>query len=71
LTKIPLIYSVLDFNLGGLELCLGGLSPPNPPVATGLSTWNAYLLLKQQNRKKIRTKGICYDITPIWGRAAG
>ena len=22
---------------GGLELCLGGLSPPKPPVATGLS----------------------------------
>jgi len=29
--KIPLIYSVSRFNLGGLELCLGGLSPPNPP----------------------------------------
>jgi len=31
LTKIPLIYSVSYFNLGGL-------SPPNPPVATGLDT---------------------------------
>jgi len=31
LNKIPLIYSVSYFNLGGLELCLGGLSLPNPP----------------------------------------
>jgi len=36
LTRIPLIYSVSRFNLGGLELCLGGLSPPKPLVATGL-----------------------------------
>ena len=34
--KTPLIYCVRWFNLGGLELCLGGLNPPNPPVATGL-----------------------------------
>jgi len=26
--KTPLIYSVSRFHLGGLELCLGGLSPP-------------------------------------------
>ena len=37
LTNIPLIHSVSYFNLGGLELCLGGLSPPKPPlVATEL-----------------------------------
>jgi len=36
LTKTPLIYSVSSFNLGSLELCLGGLSPPKPPVATWL-----------------------------------
>ena len=29
--KIPLIYSASYFNWGGLELCLGGLSPPKPP----------------------------------------
>jgi len=39
LTKTLLIYSVPYFNLGGLELCLGGLSPPNPPVATGTTLW--------------------------------
>jgi len=38
LTKILLIYSVSRFNLGGLKLCLGGLSPPKPPVATGLDS---------------------------------
>ena len=35
LTKIPLIYSVSYFSLGGLELCLGGLSPPKPPSGDG------------------------------------
>jgi len=25
------------FQFGVLELCLGGLTPPKPPVATGLS----------------------------------
>jgi len=29
--KIPLIYSVSYFNLGGFELCLGELSEPKPP----------------------------------------
>ena len=29
--KNPLIYNVSYFNLGDLELSLGGLSPPNPP----------------------------------------
>jgi len=29
-TKIPLIYSVAYFNLGALELCLRGISPPIP-----------------------------------------
>jgi len=37
LTKIPLIYIVSYFNLGGLGALFGGLSPPEPPVATGLS----------------------------------
>jgi len=36
LTKIPLIYTASYFNLGGFEFCLGGLSPPKRPVATGL-----------------------------------
>jgi len=35
-TKLPLICSVSYLNLGGLKLCLGGLNPPKPPVATGL-----------------------------------
>jgi len=35
-TKTHLIYSVSCFNLGGLELCLWGLSPQKSPVATGL-----------------------------------
>ena len=35
LSKIPLIYSVSRFTLGGLELCLGGLSPPQPPRCDG------------------------------------
>jgi len=35
LTKIPLIYSVSYFNLGGLGALFGGLNPPMPPVATG------------------------------------
>jgi len=40
LTKTLLIYSVSRFNLGGLEVCLGGISPPNPPVATGLVSFH-------------------------------
>jgi len=35
LTKIPLTYSVSYFNLEGLELCLGGLSPPKPSRGDG------------------------------------
>jgi len=36
LSKIPLIYSVSHFNLGGLgALFGGGMNPPQPPVATG------------------------------------
>jgi len=35
LTKPPLIHSVSCFNLGGLELCLGGLSIPKPPLGDG------------------------------------
>ena len=31
LSKIPLIYSVSRFNLGGLGALFGGLSPPQPP----------------------------------------
>jgi len=38
LTKIPLIYSVSYFNVGGLELCLGGLSPPKAPRGDGTGT---------------------------------
>ena len=37
LTKIPLIYSVSRFNLGGLGAFFGGAtSTKAPPVATGL-----------------------------------
>ena len=35
LTKIPLIFSVSLFNLEGLELCLGGISPLKPPRGDG------------------------------------
>ena len=35
-TKVPLHHSVSYFNLGGLEVCLGELSPPKPPVVTRL-----------------------------------
>jgi len=34
-TKIPPNYSVSYFNLGSLELCLGGLSPPKHPRGDG------------------------------------
>ena len=39
LTKTQVIYGVSCFNLGGLELCFGGISPQKPPVATGLNWW--------------------------------
>jgi len=35
LTKFPLIYSVSCFNLGDVELCFAGLSPPKPPRGDG------------------------------------
>jgi len=35
LNKIPLIYGVSRFNLGGLELCLVVLSPPKPSRGDG------------------------------------
>jgi len=35
LTKTPLIYSGSRFYLGGLELCLLGLSSPKPPRGDG------------------------------------
>jgi len=40
LTKNPLIFRVSYFNLWGLELCLGGLSPLKPPRGDGTGgTW--------------------------------
>jgi len=36
LIKIPVICSVSYLNLRGFVLCLEGLSPPKPPVGTGL-----------------------------------
>jgi len=36
LIKIPVAYSVSYFHLGRLGTLFGGLSPPKPPVATGL-----------------------------------
>jgi len=39
LTKVPLIYSVSYFNLGGLKALLGGLIPPKlSPQGTGDET---------------------------------
>ena len=35
LSKIPLIYSVSLFILGGLELCLGGAKPTRAPRGDG------------------------------------
>jgi len=35
LTKIPLVYSVSYFNLGGLEALFGGLNPPKHPRGGG------------------------------------
>jgi len=35
LTKTQLIYNVSYFNSGGLELCLGGLSPQQTPWRVG------------------------------------
>ena len=37
LIKPPIIYGVSYFNLEGLLLCLGGISPPKLPVETGLT----------------------------------
>jgi len=37
LTKTPLIYSVSRFSFGGLEPCLGRLSPPKPPRGDGIA----------------------------------
>ena len=42
LTKIPLTDSVSYFNLGGLGALFGGLTPPRPPMATGLHTNDAF-----------------------------
>ena len=38
LTNTPLIYSISRFSLGGLEFCLGRLSPPKPSRGGG-SAW--------------------------------
>jgi len=36
-------FTVLRISIWeGLELCLGGLSPPKPPVATGLILWTIF-----------------------------
>jgi len=42
--KFPLMYCVSYFNLGALELCSVGLSPPKPSVAMGLSNRHAKAL---------------------------
>ena len=36
LTKVALIYNISYFNFGGRVAIFGGISPPKPPVATGL-----------------------------------
>jgi len=64
LTKAPLIYSVSRFNLGGLELCLGG-KPTKVSGATGLSlclnimnadsiTWEPVLHLRPRKGSEVR-----------------
>jgi len=47
--KIPLVYSVSCFNLGGLELYLGELSPPKPSreLCSGLDTCNTVPFLHE------------------------
>jgi len=53
LTKTPLIYSVSRFNLGGLELSLGGLSPPKPPSDDGTAS--------PSNAPLKTGNDVCYD----------
>jgi len=36
LSKVALIYNFSYFNFGELGALLGGISPPKPPVVTGL-----------------------------------
>ena len=43
LTKSPLTYSVSYFKLGGLEFCLGGLSPQKLPMAMWLEEHVGFL----------------------------
>jgi len=51
LIKPPMIYSVSYFHLGGLVLCLGGISPPIPPwrrdcvIHRGFTTKKSYKTL--------------------------
>jgi len=43
--KTPLVCSVSYFNLGGFELCLGGLSPPRPHGGDGTGQMATHLSL--------------------------
>ena len=74
LTKIPLIYSGSYFNLTGLELCLGKISPPKPPVATGLGTypcrtpnqrWMVVIYLRRRGNKFLSRNTVNYR--PVTG----
>ena len=56
----PLIYSILNFNLGGFVLCLGMLSPPKPPVATGM-------LLGHLSKQVVPKVGVYYPHTILRG----
>jgi len=51
ITKTPLIYSVSRFHLGGLELCLGRLSPPKPPPWQRDCTEHKHTLSAQRRLK--------------------
>jgi len=60
LIKIPLIYSVLYFNLGRLELCLEGWSHQSNPVATGLRTHTTALLARTARRGTLTQPRVLY-----------
>jgi len=50
LIKSPMIHTVSYFDLGGLVVCLGVLSPPKPPVATGLMVLSRFSGTTKSNK---------------------
>jgi len=73
LIKTSMIYSVSYFDLGKIGTLFGGLSPPNPPVATGLiqrQMWYQYYVVcssmyASQLRCDFR-KAYIYSLAPPW-----